>query len=214
MMQARWGITCLVFVLGAVLAERTAAGDPPAAKAGSAAKPELPAFTPQREEAALRFIAEHHPELGEVLGPLKTFSRDQYEQAIRELSQTIDRMAAVQENDKELYELMLTAWKVNSQIEVLTARLASSKEPDAASEAELKSLLYRQIDLQRQQVEHNRERVLASLKSMEAGIKWLTENRDQLAERRFQHLIQVRQKMQRKQQEAGTPPPAAAPRKK
>jgi hypothetical protein len=201
-MRARWGIACLVIVLDVALVGQAAARDPAMAKDGSVAKPELPPFTPQREEAALRFIVEHNAELGQVLRPLKTFARDQYEQAIRELSQTIDRMAAVQQNDKELYELMLGAWKVNSQIEVLAARLASGKESDSALEAELKGLLYQQIELQRQQVEHNRQRTLASLKSMEAGIKWLTENRDQLAERRFQHLIQVRQKMQRKRQEA------------
>jgi hypothetical protein len=202
----------LLMLPGNDAAGQAGAEDPPAAKAVNPTQPELPPFTSEREAAAQRFLAEHHPELGQVLDQLKTLSREQYEQAIRELSQAIQRMTLVRTKDQQLYELQLSAWKVNSQIEVLAAWLASSSQPDAELEAELKSLLYRQVDLQRQQVEHNRRRTLATLQSMEASIQWLQENRDQLAERRFQNLIQVRHKMatKRKQQSAGAPTPDRA----
>jgi hypothetical protein len=60
---------------------------------------------------------------------------------------------------------------------------------------------------------HNRKRLLAALEGMETNIKWLKENCEPLAERRFQNLIQVRQKMgtPRKQDRAGTAKPEAVP---
>jgi hypothetical protein len=166
---------------------------------------ELPPFTPEREAAALRFIAQHHPELGDVLARVKTINRDQYQQAIRELFQEAEKLAAVKEKDERLYELMLDAWKVKSRIEVLAAQLACAREKDARLEAELKKLLYRQVDLQRQQVEYNRERTLATLKVMEANIKLLEEKRDEMVERRFGNLTRGK-KVGAEPQGASTPP--------
>jgi hypothetical protein len=167
---------------------------------------ELPAFTTERETAALRFIAEHHPELGEVLARLKTLNREQYEQAIRQLSHERDKLTNVQPNDEKLYELMLEAWKVNSRIEVLAARIANLQEKDPKLEAQLKDLLFRQVDLHRLTVEHNRERTLATLKVMEANIKHLQENREEIAERRFRQFTSTKK--------AATTPDKATPPKK
>jgi hypothetical protein len=195
-MRHPWVVVCVaVLVVGEFFTGRVAAGEKPESKGSNVARPVLPAFTSEREAAALQFVAEHHAELGAVLGSLKTLDREQYEQAIRELAQTMERLAMLQAKDPVLYELSLEGWKINSRIEVLAAHLASAKAKDPELEAELKDLLYRQIDLQREQVEHNRKRLLESLEGMETNIKWLRDNREQLAQRRFQNLIQVRQKM-------------------
>jgi hypothetical protein len=165
-------------------------GHPGAGRLSAGPKPpaELPAFTPQRETAALEFVAQHHAELSEVLTRLKKLSRDQYEQAIHQLSQEAEKLATVRANDEKLHELMLEAWKVKSRIEVLGARLACAKEKDPALEAELKKLLYRQVDLHRLTIEHNRERTLAMLKVMETNIKLLADKREEMVERRFRTL--------------------------
>jgi hypothetical protein len=165
---------------------------------------ELPPFTPERETAALQFIAEHHPELAEVLSRLKSLSREQYEQAIRQLSQERDKLANVKLNDEKLHGLMLEAWKVNSRIEVLAARIANLPEKDARLEAQLRKLLYEQVDLHRLTVEHNRERTLAAAKVMEANIKLLQERREEIAERRFLQYTTVKK----------APPTQGTPQKK
>lgn len=158
------------------------------AAAGKIPPPPLPAFTPQREAAALDFVAQHHPELSGVLAQLKGLKRDEYEQAIRELAQTQERLALAQQSDEALHDLMLDAWKADSQIKLLAARLACALEPDAAVEAELKTLLYKQVDLQRQIVEHNRQRTLAILEGLEDNIQWLKDHRDKLVDQRYRNL--------------------------
>jgi hypothetical protein len=192
-----WRRCVVLFVAGIAvswgLILQVAEGDAPKTRS-SARKPtgpELPAFTPEREISALEFVREHHPELGEVLTGLKTLKPEEYEQAIREIFQTQQRLAAVKGGDEKLYELLREAWTVNSRIELLAARLACAREKNVTLESELKRLLYKQVDLQRQQVEHNRERLLASLKNMEANLTWLAENRESLVEKRFRNLTRV-----------------------
>jgi hypothetical protein len=184
-MRIRWLLTCAAVV---ALGIGGVAPWTPQVCGGPKAPVELLPFTPERETAALRFVQEHHPELSDVLTRLKTFSREQYEQAVRQLFQESEKLAAVKTQDDKLHELMLEYWKVNSRIEVLAARLAHARDRDAVLEAELKTLLYRQADLQRQMIEHNRQRTLAALKVMEANIKLLEEKREEMVERRFRTL--------------------------
>lgn len=182
MMCLKW-----VLILGTGLALLQAPGTR-RASAGPKPVADLPAYTPEREAAALRLVKDHHPELGEVLARLKQLNDEQYRQAIRQLFQEADRLARARASDEKLYELMLESWKVKSRIEVLAARLACGKARDPELEAELKQLLYRQVDLHRQTIEHNRERALATLKVMEANIKLLGDRREEFVERRFRTL--------------------------
>jgi hypothetical protein len=212
----RLGRAVLVAIVSAALVagsiRQAAAGDRPSAGRRTTrqecAVQELPAFTPQREAAALAFVAEHHSQLREVLGRLKSLDRGQYEQAIRELFQAAEKLRLVKDKDAELHALMLEAWKVNSRIEVLASRIMSAQEAAGELEAELKELLYRQVDLQRQQVEHNRKRLLAALEGMEANIRWLKENRETFVARRFRNLTQVTPKTAAKRPQQPAPPGA------
>ena len=200
MLFRMWLVSTLAISMATISGQ--ARGDTPAAKkpdtTGNAQVAELPAFTPDREAAALEFVAQHHPELSAVLAQLKGLKRDEYEQAIRELAQTREKLATLKQADKDLHGLMLDAWKSDSQIKLLAARLAFAKGPDAALVAELKALLYKQVDLQRQIVEHNHRRAQATLQAMETNIKWLKDNRDQLVERRLQNLTHDHRKSQPK----------------
>ena len=85
----------------------------PATKAaGVVCKPsetELPAFTPELETASLEFVRRHHPELSAVLGQLKGLKRDEYEQAVREITKTTEKLAMLKAADERLYELSLEA---------------------------------------------------------------------------------------------------------
>jgi hypothetical protein len=182
-----------VFVSGAFLATLLLAlegkGSDKAARKSASGKPAaLPAFTPERERAALQFVDTHHADLRSVLERLKNLNREQYEQAIRQLFQEAEKLTLVKANDEALYELMLESWQVKSKSELLAARLASMKEERAGLEAELKKLLYRQVDLHRLQVEHNHRRAVEAVKVMEANIELLREKRDDIVDRRFRTL--------------------------
>ena len=81
------------------------------------------------------------------------------------------------------------AWRLgHAVVGVLGARVACATERDAELEEELKKLLYRQVDLHRETIEHNRMRTLATLRVMEANIKLLEDKRDEMVERRFRTL--------------------------
>lgn len=185
------------------------------ARGGTPAK--LPQFTPQREKAALEFVAEHHPELSGVLARLEQANRQQYEQAIRELFDTSERMALVKARDEELYALMLEGWKAQSRAEVLAARLAFADKEDPALEAELRELIARKVDLERQTIEHNRQRTLRLLEGMEKSLKSYDENRDAIIERRVNSLTSRSKKSARPQSTTPAPkktkPSGSAPPK-
>lgn len=190
----------------ALAAEKPGTAPLPIATGGKVAMPELPRFSPEREATALEFVGRHHPELVPVLQRLKGLNRDEYEQAIRELVQTNERLTAIKPLDETLHGLMLEAWKVDSEIKLLAAKYSVAMQKDPAVEAQLKALLYRQVDLQRRQVEHNRDRAAATLKGMEANIKMLADKREEFVQRRFQNLIQVRAQPPRRTQ----PQPSAS----
>lgn len=171
------------------------AGDEATSSPGQSTKKlDLPAFTPQREAVSLRFVEQHHPELATVIGRLKSVSREQYEQAVRELFVQADKLTRIKSSDEELYRLMLDAWKLQSRIEVLVARLACAKVADEQQEAALRRLVLKRVESERRIVAHRRKRLQQSVEKADASLKWFDENREQIAERRFQILLRSAQR--------------------
>ena len=79
--------------------------------------------TPEREAAVMTFVKQHHAELAELLVQLKASNSKEYEQAIRELFRTSERLAQIQERDMPQYELELKHWQVQSRVQLLSARV-------------------------------------------------------------------------------------------
>ncbi len=191
-----WKVPAVALLLSVRLLTSVAAAEgEPVKISGGAGKiapiPEVPPFTPQRETAALGFVAQHHSELGALLARLKEVKREEYEQAIRELFHTRERLALIRAGDERQYALALEIWQVESQIKVLAARHAVAAKQDLELEQELKRLLYNQVDLQRQIVEHNRDKVLKSLEAMNANVQLLKDKREEFVQRRMQSLIRI-----------------------
>ena len=55
----------------------------------------------RREEAALEFVREHHKELADLLIPLKTMDREQYDAAIRDLARTRENIERLEKRDPD-----------------------------------------------------------------------------------------------------------------
>lgn len=186
----------LIAACGALV---TAGNDSESAKKPTVAKRKtkkhtLPAFTPQRESAALQFVERHHPELKPVLQRLKTVNADEYRQAIREISDTVEKLANIRKYDGKLHGLMLQAWQVKSRAELLAAKRAFAKGKDDGSAEEIKRLLYQRVDLERRMVEHRRDRLLLMLKNTEDNLRRMKENRDRMVETRFNILTRGNRK--------------------
>ncbi|MBX6311988.1 MAG: hypothetical protein IRY99_03565 [Isosphaeraceae bacterium] len=168
-------------------------GTPPAAKGAKASK--VPAFTPEREAAALTFIRRHHPELATLLEQLRPMNQEEYEQAIGELFQVSESLAALKTRDPRRYELALEAWKAKSRVELLAAQLANTPSP--ALESRLRAALEAQIQIELRQQRYDREQLEARLKKLNESIERLERDRGRLVESRLNNIVKKSQRARR-----------------
>ena len=147
-----------------------------------------PAFTPEREAAALSFVRQHHPELGDLLSQLKTGNRNEYRRVINELFVTSERLALSQERDPAKYELDLRIWKIDSRIRLLAARLAMSDSE--LLQGELKDLLLEKQDVQLEQQMLERQRITTRLERLDAAIERVRSHRESEAQKALAKVLQ------------------------
>jgi hypothetical protein len=162
------------------------------AKANSAKKDDKPPAPVTAEKAAAvnAFVAEHHPDLGELLRHLKGLKNQRpYERAVRELSAASDRLANLQKNDSARYELELKAWKVKSRIQLLSARL--TMKDDDQLKTELKVALSEQYDIRREIMTAEKNRLQDRLQKLDRDLADYDTRRDEAIEKQFKQLTTV-----------------------
>lgn len=168
----------------------------------------LPAFTPEREAAALKFVSEHHAELQSLLNRLKSSNATAYEQAIRDLFRNSERLAAIQERGElKRYDLELESWKVESRIRLLAARLAVQRD-NSQLEQQLREAVLRRVDLrlsrlefERQQMAERRDKLSDQISKLDDQIVKARKFRERQADQSVEQLI----KSVRKPGAAGSP---------
>lgn len=126
-----------------------------------AAKSATPPTAEEREELAMEFVKEHHPELAEILAGLKESRRHEYQRGLREIQTVSQRISKFREKQPERYNLEVEVWKAGSRARLLAAQGAMN---DAASDelkekiktellaqeqAQLKLLEFEQAELQK-----------------------------------------------------------------
>jgi hypothetical protein len=152
-----------------------------------AAKAVVSGFTEAREAAALAFVRANHPELVELLEALRGTNTAEYQRAIRELFQTSERLADMQQRSPQRYDLELQDWKVKSRIQVLLARL--TVQSSAPLEEELRSLLTQQLDIRRQLLLLERDRLTGRLADIETQLNRLSGEASQEINERVAELL-------------------------
>lgn len=153
-------------------------------------------LTPGREAAALTFARLHHPELADLLEQLKKTNRPEYRRAIRDLFQESERLARLQENAPERYELAIEAWTLDSRIRLLAARMTMSDDP--AFETELKSLLQQRVALRLEDMKRARDRLQQRLERLNAAIEKIEQDPEAAATRDLQRVKRSLRAKQRK----------------
>lgn len=126
------------------------------------------ARTREHTEQALEFAREHHPELASLVSKLQKGKPAQFKSAIRHLVQSQERLQRIQLRSPERYELALEAWKLDSRIRLLAARMTMSDDPEL--EAELKTILRQRTELRLQQLSEERDRLKTRLERIEENI--------------------------------------------
>lgn len=161
---------------------KASSGNKSAAKGGAE-------ITVEREQAALDFAALHHPELVTLIESLKTANPKEYQRAIRELSRTSDRLLGIKLKDSVRYELELEAWKLQSQIRLLAARLTMG--PDSELEAQLRDALKEKAENQLKLYKNERETLQSRLMQLDKQIDRVSKSRDQLVQQEFDRLLKT-----------------------
>jgi len=155
-------------------------------KAKSAKRSRAPAFTPEREAAALMFVRQHNKELAKLMPALKRSNPKEYQRAIRDLFRASERLASYHGKPKR-HKVELQLWITNSQIQLLAARLQLSPDPEA--EKQLRKLVRVTYDLQIKRLEEDRDRFAARLKQLDATIERSRKARDRKAQQKIDQLL-------------------------
>ncbi len=162
--------------------------DRPAAESKKRPAAKLPAYTAQREAAALSFVGEHHPELAGLLAHLKRGDKKQYQQAIRELFRTSERLAQLRERDEQRWEIDLEIWRLQSRIRLMSARLTMDPK-NVVLKQELFEALVGKTDLRLARFELDRQRQIGRLDRIETAIQKLRRSRETQAEQIVNRLL-------------------------
>jgi len=196
----------------------TSADDPKGPREGASnksnnatEKPKGSVSRAEREKQALAFVRKHHPELAELLEPLKAMRPEEYNRAIAELFQVSRSLDEIKKNNPRHYEAGLELWKAKSKAELLGAKLISSPSPEL--ESQLREALAVQFDLEIRKQELLEEQLRARLNQIEKNVKRLKADREARIESRMQEL-QKKVRRARRQEDGGKSAPAPAARAK
>jgi hypothetical protein len=144
-------------------------------------------ITAEREQAALDFAGQHHPELVSLITPLKASNLKEYQRAIRELFRTSERLAGIRAKDPGRSELELEAWKLQSQIRLLAARL--TMEADAELELQLRDALKQKAETQLKLLRYEREMLQTRLEQVQKQIDKSEQSQEQLVQQEYDRLL-------------------------
>ena len=152
----------------------------------NAAKSKPMLVTPEREAAVLTFVRLNHPELEGLLVHLKDGRPKDYEKAIRDLYRVSERLALVQDKDAERYGLELQAWKIQSRLQLLSAKLQMGKTDEL--KAQIKEALAEQHEVKAAILARQRHKLQAEAKKVEDDLTQLEKQKKTLLEKQFETL--------------------------
>lgn len=144
-------------------------------------------MTAEREKAALDFATQHHPKLVKLITPLKTSNPREYQRAIRELYRTSERLSGIHQKDPARYELELDAWKLQSHVRLLAARMTMEDDPEI--ERELRAMLKKKAENQLKLLQNERESLQARLQAVQQQIERTSKSQDEFVQQEYDRLL-------------------------
>lgn len=162
-------------------------------RAATAAEDEAGGVAAERRRRVLAFVAEHQPELAEVLASLEKRKPADHARAIEELDRSIKPLATGTAKDQRLHELELRAWQARTRVELLGARVlaANGGKKTTAKEREdldrlLREAIAAELDAKAEQLAYRKQRSMAWY---DRQIDRLTDKRDELVASRLKAIL-------------------------
>ncbi len=141
----------------------------------------------EREQIALDFVAQHHPKLGKLILPLKTSNPKEYQRALKELFRTSERLSGIRLKDPDRYELELEAWKIQSHVRLLAARMTMNDDPEI--ETELRAMLKKKSEMQLKLLKNERDSLQSRLQQVQTQIDRNSKSQDELVQQEYDRLL-------------------------
>jgi hypothetical protein len=145
--------------------------------------------TPEVEARVMQFVEMHQSELGELLRYLKSQLPDDYRQAVLELDRTQQRLAQTQRRDEPRYELELKLWQMQSQAQLLAAKIRMQPSDRESLKTTLKETLQQAQQVKIQLMEREQAKLLERIEKIQANLDRLRENAERNVEREISALV-------------------------
>lgn len=136
--------------------------------------------------SALEFAKTHHPELASLLEQLRVNAPKDFDAAVTDLNRTRERLERSRKNTPERYELELVAWKLDSRVRLLAARLAMGGDPGL--EEELRDALEERFDVRIKLLKDERDRLHKRVGRLDEQIAEQERRADEILNREFAAL--------------------------
>lgn len=130
----------------------------------------------QRRSAVMEFVHQNHPEMETLLLALEESQPVKFGWAIKRIGKTLSKIKSVKENQPKRYDALVAQWKVKSEIEIVTARLAKQDSPDLR--AELDDLVEKFVDNRRQLLELEKRHIEQRLERVNRMLETIDTDRD------------------------------------
>jgi len=180
-------------IAGALLAQSSATSttsSTPSAPSKKETKAKRPlAVTPEREAAVMTFIQRNHAELADLLTNLKSTQPEEYDQAVREIFRTTERLAQIHERDLLQYELELAVWTAQSRVQLLAAKLKMGATDELRDQ--LRAALLTQGEARLALLKHDRQKAADRVAKLEGEITQFESDRDKAINRQLQVLLRA-----------------------
>lgn len=98
-------------------------------------------------EKTLEFVGKHQPNMLKLLEFLKNQRPPLYQQALKEMSRSQQRLENLSKRDPQLYDIEIDLWNLRSELRLLAAEVSvKSAEPNAKQKKKLTELAQQQAD--------------------------------------------------------------------
>jgi NADH dehydrogenase/NADH:ubiquinone oxidoreductase subunit G len=163
----------------------------PDGEVSSRKKDKLPAYSEEREAAALCFIRKQLPDLIPILERLKTTDSAKYRVQIRETFQVTEWLSDLEDEDSKRHDLELELWKTETKALLVVAKLAQQpQEEQAKLQEELQEYTKKLVELDMQSLRLRVEELEKELGETREELSHTETKREALSKERYDKLFE------------------------
>ncbi len=130
----------------------------------------------RRRDSVLEFVHQNHPKMEELLLTLEESKPAKFRTAIKRIDKTLLKIESFEQKQPQRYAALVEQWKVKSEIEMLTARLAKQDDPELR--AQLDALVEVFVDNRRQMLEIEKRNIEKRLERTNRLLEMIDTDRD------------------------------------